>query len=65
MIVASAQFTDFQPSDYPFAAENNIWALRIARPLMCEYQVETALSGGVAIMVPREEFACPYPQLSP
>ncbi len=42
VIVASAQFTDFQPSDYPFAAENNTWALRVARPLMCEYQVETA-----------------------
>ena len=59
VIVASAQFTDFQPSDYPFAAENNAWALRIARPLMCEYQVDVILSGGIAIMVPREESNCP------
>ena len=59
VIVASAQFTDFQRSDYPFAAENNTWALRVARPLMCEYQVETTLSGGIAIMVPRESSACP------
>jgi hypothetical protein len=59
VIVASAQFTDFQPSDYPFAAENNTWALRVARPLMCEYQVETILSGGIAIMAPRESSACP------
>lgn len=59
VIVASVQFTDFQGSDYPFAAENNTWALRVARPLMCEYQVETILSGGIAIMVPRESSACP------
>ncbi len=65
VIVASAQFTDFQPADYPFAAENNTWALRVARPLVCEYQVKTTLVGWMAIMVPREESACPYPQLSP
>jgi hypothetical protein len=59
VIVASAQFTDFQRSDYPFAAENNTWALRVARPLVCEYQVETILSGGITIMVPRESPACP------
>jgi hypothetical protein len=59
VIVASAQFTDFQRSDYPFAAENNTWALRIARPLVCEYQVETTLSDGITIMVPREKSACP------
>jgi hypothetical protein len=59
VIVASAQFTDFQPSDYPFAAENNTWALRVARPLVCEYRVDVTLSGGIAIMVPRESPACP------
>jgi hypothetical protein len=59
VIVASAQFTDFQRSDYPFAAENNTWALRVARPLVCEYQVATTLSGGITIMVPRESPACP------
>jgi hypothetical protein len=59
VIVASAQFTDFQPLDYPFAAENNTWALRVARPLVCEYQIETVLSGGITIMVPRESPACP------
>jgi len=59
VIVASIQFTDLQRSDYPFAKENNTWALRVARPLMCEYQIETALSGGVAIMIPREKSDCP------
>jgi hypothetical protein len=59
VIMAGGLFTDFQRSDYPFAAENNIWAMRVARPLMCEYQVETVLSGGVAIMVPREKSDCP------
>ena len=59
LIVASSQFTDFQREDYPFAAENNAWALRVGRPLMCEYQVETMLTGGIAIMIPREKSACP------
>jgi hypothetical protein len=59
VIVASAQFTDLQPTDYPFSAENNTWALRVARPLVCEYQVMTTLSGGITIMVPRKSPACP------
>jgi len=59
VIMVGGLFTDFQRSDYPFSAENNSWALRIARPLMCEYQIETPLSGGVAIMIPRESSICP------
>jgi len=59
LIVASGQFTDLQRKDYPFAAENNTWALRVARPLLCEYQIEITLSGGVDIMTPREKSACP------
>jgi hypothetical protein len=59
LIVASGQFTELQRKNYPFGAENNTWALRIARPLLCEYQVESTLSGGIAIMTPREKTACP------
>jgi hypothetical protein len=59
LIVASGQNTEPQRTDYPFAAENNTWAERVARPLLCEYQVEKALSGGVVIMSPRESSACP------
>jgi hypothetical protein len=59
LIVASGLFTESQRPDYPFAAENNTWAERVARPLLCEYQVETVLSGGVTIMSPRESSVCP------
>jgi hypothetical protein len=59
MIVVSAQNTQRQPSNYPFAAENNIWLKKVATPLLCEYQVQTAFSGGVVIMTPRQTTACP------
>jgi hypothetical protein len=59
LIVASGQNLEPQPSDYPFAAENNTWTERIARPLQCEYQIEKVLSAGVAIMRPRESSVCP------
>jgi len=59
LIVASRQNLDPQPSKYPFAAENNAWLKKIAIPLMCEYQIDTVLSVGVAIMSPRESSICP------
>jgi hypothetical protein len=59
LIVASGQNLEPQPSKYPFSAENNAWLKKIAIPLTCEYQIDTVLSAGVAIMRPRESSICP------
>lgn len=61
IIVNPMQMSLRDVSQDTLAAENNVWVLKVSRPVRCAYEnIYTSLEAGVQILVPKEEIRCLY-----